>query len=121
MEVSKERSRVIIGGSGSGKSVILEHIIEIMKPDSSSVFIEDVDIACLKGNRLCEGRKRFGMVLQTAALFDAMSVRENVGFALWRQQGMKPEDIKEIEIEKLKMAGLAGDEDLMPSEHSGAK
>ncbi len=119
LEVSRGESRVIIGGSGSGKSVILKHIIGIMRPDSGSVVVDDVDVTRLKGSKLYETRKKFGMLFQMAALFDSMSVWENVGFSLWRQKGMKPKDVKEIAIEKLKMVGLAGVEDLMPSELSG--
>lgn len=119
LDVTKGESRVIIGGSGSGKSVILKHIIGIMKPDAGSVFIEGAEISGLKGSELYEIRKKFGMLFQMAALFDSMSVWENVGFALLRQRSMKPREIREIAIEKLRMVGLVGVADLMPSELSG--
>jgi ABC-type transporter Mla maintaining outer membrane lipid asymmetry ATPase subunit MlaF len=78
LEVGQGESRVIIGGSGSGKSVILKRIIGIMKPDSGSVFIEDVDITGLKGGKLYEIREKIGMLFQMPALFDSMKVWENV-------------------------------------------
>lgn len=119
LEVGKGESRVIIGGSGSGKSVILKHIIGILKPDKGDVFIEGVNITTLQENELYEVRKKFGMLFQMAALFDSMNIWENVGFALMRQKNMKLKDVKEIAIEKLKMVGLVGVEDLSPAELSG--
>lgn len=119
LEVKKGESRVIIGGSGSGKSVILKHIIGILKPDKGDVIIDSVNIKTLKDNELYEVRKKFGMLFQMAALFDSMNVWENVGFALQRHKNMKPKDIKEVAIEKLRMVGLVGVENLMPSELSG--
>ena len=119
LEVGKGESRVIIGGSGSGKSVILKHIIGILKPDKGDVFIEGVNITTLQENELYEVRKKFGMLFQMAALFDSMNIWENVGFALMRQKNMKLKDVKEIAIEKLKMVGLVGVENLSPAELSG--
>lgn len=119
LQADKGESRVIIGGSGSGKSVILKHIIGILKPDKGDVLIEGVNIAKLQENALYEARKKFGMLFQMAALFDSMNVWENVGFALVRQKNMKPKDVKEIVVEKLKMVGLVGVENLSPAELSG--
>jgi phospholipid/cholesterol/gamma-HCH transport system ATP-binding protein len=119
LEVEKGESRVIIGGSGSGKSVILKHIIGILKPDKGNVFIEGLNITTLKENELYEVRKKFGMLFQMAALFDSMNIWENVGFALIRQKNMKLSDVKEMAIEKLKMVGLVGVENLSPAELSG--
>lgn len=119
LEVGKGESRVIIGGSGSGKSVILKHIIGLLKPDKGDVFIEGVNITNLKENELYEIRKKFGMLFQMAALFDSMNIWENVGFALVRQKNMKLKDVREIAIEKLRMVGLVGVENLSPAELSG--
>ena len=119
LEVEKGESRVIIGGSGSGKSVILKHIIGILKPDRGNVFIEGVNITTLDENALYEVRKKFGMLFQMAALFDSMNIWENVGFALMRQKKMRLNDVKEMAIEKLKMVGLVGVENLSPAELSG--
>ena len=119
LEVEKGESRVIIGGSGSGKSVILKHIIGILKPDKGNVFIEGVNITTLDENALYEVRKKFGMLFQMAALFDSMNIWENVGFALMRQKKVRLNDVKEMAIEKLKMVGLVGVENLSPAELSG--
>lgn len=119
LQVEKGESRVIIGGSGSGKSVILKHIIGILKPDKGDVLIGGVNIAKLEENALYEARRKFGMLFQMAALFDSMNVWENVGFALVRQKNMKPKDVREIAVEKLKMVGLTGVENLYPAELSG--
>lgn len=119
LEVEKGESRVIIGGSGSGKSVILKHLIGILKPDKGNVFIEGVNITTLEENELYEVRKKFGMLFQMAALFDSMNIWENVGFALIRQKNMKLSDVREMAIEKLKMVGLVGVENLSPAELSG--
>lgn len=117
--VKKGESRVVIGGSGSGKSVILKHIVGIMKPDKGRVMVDDLDIAALKEHDLYEIRKKFGMLFQMAALFDSMTVWENVGFVLSRRGTLKPAKIKEIAVEKLKLVGLVNVENLMPSELSG--
>ncbi|NWF76672.1 MAG: ABC transporter ATP-binding protein [Nitrospirae bacterium] len=119
LTIEKGESMVVIGGSGSGKSVLLKHIIGILKPDDGKVFIEGIDITSLKENELYEIRKKFGMLFQMAALFDSMSVWENIGFSLLRHKKMKQEDVKSIVIEKLKLVGLSGVENLMPSELSG--
>ncbi len=119
LKVEKGESMVVIGGSGSGKSVLIKHIIGTLKPDSGSVLIDGVDIAGLTENELYETRKRFGMLFQGAALFDSMRVWENVAFALMRHGKLKEKDAKDMAIEKLRMVGLVGVEDLMPSELSG--
>lgn len=119
LRVEKGESMVVIGGSGSGKSVLIKHIIGTLKPDSGSVLLDGTDIAKLTGNGLYEMRKRFGMLFQMAALFDSMRAWENVAFALMRHGRLKEKDAKEIAIEKLRMVGLVGVEDLMPSELSG--
>lgn len=119
LKVEKGESMVVIGGSGSGKSVLIKHIIGTLKPDSGSVLIDGVDIAKLSENELYETRKRFGMLFQMAALFDSMKVWENVTFALMRHGKLKEKDAKEIASEKLRIVGLIGVEDLMPSELSG--
>jgi phospholipid/cholesterol/gamma-HCH transport system ATP-binding protein len=119
LQVGQGESRVIIGGSGSGKSVILKSIIGIMKPDKGAVLIDGLDITAMKENALYEVRKKFGMLFQMAALFDSMNIWQNVGFALGRMGKLKPGEVKEIAIEKLRMVGLVGVENLSPAELSG--
>jgi phospholipid/cholesterol/gamma-HCH transport system ATP-binding protein len=119
LKVEKGESMVVIGGSGSGKSVLLKHIIGILKPDKGNILIDGTDITKLNERELYEIRKKFGMLFQMAALFDSLTVWENVGFALTRQKKMSDEDVRKIASEKLRLVGLAGVEDLMPSELSG--
>lgn len=119
LKINKGESVVVIGGSGSGKSVLLKHIIGLLKPDKGTVTIDNIDIAKLNENELNEVRKKFGMLFQSSALFDSMRVWENVGFGLKRHTHLTGAHIKEITVQKLKMVGLVGVEDLMPSELSG--
>lgn len=118
LSVARGESMVVIGGSGSGKSVLLKNIIGLLKPDSGRVFINGSDITSLDEKGVYGIRKKFGMLFQSAALFDSMPVWENVGFVLLRRK-MRDHDVKRIAIEKLAMVGLSGVEDLMPSELSG--
>jgi phospholipid/cholesterol/gamma-HCH transport system ATP-binding protein len=118
LSVARGESMVVIGGSGSGKSVLLKNIIGLLKPDSGRVFINGSDITSLDEKGVYGIRKKFGMLFQSAALFDSMRVWENVAFVLLRRK-MKVDDAKRIAIEKLEMVGLAGVEDIMPSELSG--
>lgn len=119
LKVQRGESMVVIGGSGSGKSVLLKHIIGLLRPDSGSVFVDSADISQLDEDGLNETRKKFGMLFQSAALFDSMSVWENVGFGLKRHTRMSEPAIKEIVVGKLKTVGLVGVEDKMPSDLSG--
>ena len=118
LRVEKGQSMVVIGGSGSGKSVLMKHIIGLLRPDSGRVLISGVDITRLDKKHLYEIRKKFGMLFQGAALFYSMTVWENVSFALTRS-GMKDREARMVAIEKLRLVGLRNVEDLMPSELSG--
>lgn len=119
LTVEKGESMVVIGGSGSGKSVLIKHIIGILRPDSGDVLIDGINIGKLKEKELYQVRKKFGMLFQGAALFDSLRVWENVGFALLRERKYTEKQVKEIAIEKLRLVGLVGVEDLMPAELSG--
>ncbi len=119
LTINKGESMVIIGGSGSGKSVLLKHIIGLLRPDKGSVFIDGLDITKLNEKNLYKVRKKFGMLFQGAALFDSLTVWENVSFFLIRHRGISEKKAKEIAIEKLRLVGLVGVEDLLPSELSG--
>lgn len=119
LNVRKGESLVVIGGSGSGKSVLLKHIIGLLKPDNGAVIVDSSDLSLMDEDGLNEIRKKFGMLFQSAALFDSMSVWENVGFGLKRHTHMTDQEIKETAVEKLKMVGLVGVEDQMPSSLSG--
>ncbi len=119
LEIEDGKTTVIIGKSGGGKSVLLKHIIGLLKPDSGRVFIDDVDIAKLNDKELNEVRKKFGMLFQDAALFDSMNVGENVAFPLREHTKKKEKEIEEIVRERLNAVGLSGVENKMPSELSG--
>lgn len=111
---------VIIGGSGSGKTVLLRHVIGLMKPDAGRVSIDGVNIHALPRAELAEFRKRFGMVFQNAALFDSLTVFDNVAFPLIEHRRMRdPAAIAEIVERKLAMVGLGGISHKMPGELSG--
>ncbi|MFW6136775.1 MAG: ABC transporter ATP-binding protein [Candidatus Aminicenantaceae bacterium] len=119
LEARRGEILVVIGQSGSGKSVLLKQIIGLMKPDSGRIFIDGKDVSDLKEKERVEIRSQFGMLFQGAALFDSMTVEENVAFGLKRFSGYSPERIK-IEVrEALDKVGLGGIEKLMPHELSG--
>ncbi|MCD6486156.1 MAG: ABC transporter ATP-binding protein [Syntrophobacterales bacterium] len=119
LDIEDGKTTVIIGGSGGGKSVLLKHIIGLLKPDSGQVFVDDIDIASLNDKGLNEVRKKFGMLFQEAALFDSMNVMGNVAFPLREHTRKKEKEIREIVRERLKAVGLLGVENKMPSELSG--
>jgi phospholipid/cholesterol/gamma-HCH transport system ATP-binding protein len=117
--IEKGESMVVIGGSGSGKSVLLKHIIGILKPEDGKVLINGVDLTTLKEHELYDVRKKFGMLFQMSALFDSLSVWENVAFGILRNKQVPHNEAKAIAVEKLRSVGLVGVEDLMPAELSG--
>jgi phospholipid/cholesterol/gamma-HCH transport system ATP-binding protein len=109
----------IIGGSGSGKSVLLKHMIGLLQPDRGEIWIDDVEISRLSGTRLNDVRKRFAMLFQGAALFDSLSVFENVAFPLREKLRMKGLEVGRRVEEKLDEVGLAGMGHKFPAELSG--
>ena len=119
LEIEEGKTTVVIGRSGGGKSVLLKHIIGLLKPDSGHIFIDGVDIPRLNERKLDEIRKKFGMLFQDAALFDSMTVGENVAFPLREHTKKKDAEIKRIVADRLMAVGLTGIEDKMPSELSG--
>jgi phospholipid/cholesterol/gamma-HCH transport system ATP-binding protein len=119
LTINTGESMVIIGRSGCGKSVSLKHIIGLMRPDSGNVIIDGTDITGLDSKELNRVRMDFGMLFQGAALFDSLSVLENVGFRLFEYTDMPLEDIKQRVAECLKKVGLRGVERLKPAELSG--
>ncbi|MBM3253620.1 MAG: ABC transporter ATP-binding protein [Candidatus Omnitrophica bacterium] len=118
LTINTGETMVIIGRSGCGKSVLLKHIIGIMKPDSGQVIIDGEDIVRMSEKELNNLRLKFGMLFQGAALFDSLTVSENVGFSL-RERRFEDTLINTRIGECLGMVGLKGIEDLKPSELSG--
>lgn len=119
LTIDTGETMVIIGRSGVGKSVLLKHIIGIMRPDSGQVIVDGVDITRLSLKELYEFRLRFGMLFQGAALFDSLTVEENVGFMLIERFKQSPEVVGQRVRECLSMVGLEGIEHLKPAELSG--
>lgn len=119
LSVPRGTTTVILGGSGSGKSVLMKHMIGLLKPDEGAVRIDGEDIVALTGASLDRVRRRFGMVFQHSALFDSMSVGENVAFPLRQHTRLKPDEMARRVAEKLELVGLPGTEHLMPAELSG--
>jgi phospholipid/cholesterol/gamma-HCH transport system ATP-binding protein len=110
---------VVIGQSGSGKSVLLKHIVGLIHPDRGSILIDGTDITKLNRKKLFELRMRFGMVFQGAALFDSYTVEENVGLALREHTTLAADEVASIAEDKLRMVGLDGVADKNPAELSG--
>lgn len=119
LDVFAGESLVIIGGSGSGKSVLLKHIIGLMQPDSGSVEVDGVRVQDLDYREITHFRRRFGMAFQEGALFDSMTVAENVAFPLTRSRGLSRAQIRERVEECLAAVKLEGVGSKMPSELSG--
>lgn len=119
LTVEKGESMTVIGGSGSGKSVLIKHVIGLLFPDRGRVVVAGQVLNELDEFNLNEIRKKFGMLFQMAALFDSLSVWENVGFGLKQHTRLSDREIRKITTEKLALVGLKDVEDKMPSELSG--
>jgi len=119
LTVEPNRITVIIGESGGGKSVLLKHIIGLLRPDSGSVYIDNVEISALNDQKLNEIRKNFGMLFQEAALFDSMTVGENVAFPIREHTQLSKEEVNVIVKKKLRQVGLKNVVGKMPAELSG--
>jgi len=118
-EVEKGQAFCLLGRSGTGKSVAIRHIIGLMQADSGSVFVEDRDISALGRRELAEVRKHMGVLFQNSALFDSMSVGDNVSFPMRRHTDWSESEIRERATAKLADVGLAKDFDTMPGDLSG--
>jgi phospholipid/cholesterol/gamma-HCH transport system ATP-binding protein len=119
LEVERGKITVIIGKSGGGKSVLMKHLIGLLKPDNGEIWIDGVEITRLGEPEMNDVRKRFGMLFQEAALFDSMNVGENVAFPLREHTKLRESEIADIVNEKLRQVGLFGFDGKMPSELSG--
>ena len=119
LEVRDGETLVIVGSSGSGKSVTLKHMVRLLTPDSGEVWVGDELISEARGRRLAALRGRFGVVFQGAALLEWLTVRENVALPLQEKTRMSPGEIQRLVEEKLEMVGLSEDLGKYPSELSG--
>ncbi|MFQ5963723.1 MAG: ABC transporter ATP-binding protein [Candidatus Scalinduaceae bacterium] len=119
LTVEDGKTLALIGLSGKGKSVLLRHIIGLAKPDSGKILIDNQDVSRLRGKALKRLKERFGIVFQGGALFDSLTVFENVAFPLSEKTKMKSSQIKETVLKELAEVGLSGSENKYPAEISG--
>jgi phospholipid/cholesterol/gamma-HCH transport system ATP-binding protein len=119
LSVQNGETMVVLGASGCGKSVLLKHIIGLLRPDRGSIIVNGQDISRIREDELNKVRMSFGMVFQGAALFDSMTVGGNVGLPLKEHRGIVGKELDELVEKKLRMVGLAGISELQPSELSG--
>jgi phospholipid/cholesterol/gamma-HCH transport system ATP-binding protein len=117
--IENGESVVIIGRSGGGKSVLLKHLVGLLQPDSGEVLIDGENIGPLNERQLLRVRRKFGMVFQGAALFDSMTVAENVGFAFRRHKNLTAGEVARRVAATLEMVDLPGTENRKPAELSG--
>lgn len=119
LDIHKGETLAILGASGSGKSTILRILIGLQKPSSGQIFLEGRELSSLSEQAWNKVRGRMGMVFQYSALFDSLTLGENVAFGLRQHTSLKEPDIRRIVAEKLALVGLVGIEDKMPNELSG--
>jgi len=119
LQIERGETMAVIGQSGSGKSVLIKLLIGILKPDQGEIYIDGVEITRLKEDKLQSVTKKFGMLFQGAALFDSLTVGQNVSFGLERYTNFSEEKKQELVSESLAKVGLRGVEHLMPHELSG--
>ena len=118
-EVGAGRGFVILGRSGTGKSVTLRHIVGLLQPDRGRVFVGTDEISALSGPALSRVRQRIGFLFQNAALFDSITVGENVAFPMRRHTRLKDREIRQRALERLAEVGLEREYDKMPADLSG--
>ncbi len=119
LSIRRGESMVIIGGSGTGKSVMIKHMIGLLTPDRGSVYVDGEEVGVMSEKDLNDLRRKFGMLFQGAALFDSLTIGENVGFALKEHTDLPRRDREKLVTEKLNMVGLYDVEHLKPDELSG--
>ena len=119
LDIATGEIMVVIGRSGGGKSVLLKHLIGLLRPDSGTVVVDGTEITRLRGGELDRVRERYGVVFQGGALFDSMSVAENVAFPLREKSRLRHAEIRERVEEKLEQVGLSDMGHKNPAEISG--
>ena len=122
LNLNKGENLVVLGRSGTGKSVLIKCIVRLMEADNGSIKIFGKDIAHMKGKELNKVRSKIGFLFQSGALYDSMTVRENLEFPIRRKKkGMSKEEIDELVLEVLESVGLKSAIDKMPAELSGGQ
>ncbi|MEO6953188.1 MAG: ABC transporter ATP-binding protein [Polyangia bacterium] len=119
LDVERGKINIIIGGSGQGKSVLMKHLMGLLKPDSGHIWVDGVDVVGMNDVQLNKTRLKFGMSFQYSALFDSLTVEENVAFPLKEHTGKHAEEIRGLVREKLESLGLRNIESKYPAELSG--
>lgn len=109
----------ILGSSGAGKSVMIKHMLGLLQPDSGHVFVSGKDITRMRGRELSHHREQFGMLFQNSALFDDMTIYENVAFPLWEHTTLSDDEIREKVTKSLTSLGMKTNYDKFPNEISG--
>lgn len=119
LKVAKGTTHVVLGGSGSGKSVLLKCLLGLLPVDSGNITVDGLDVTALSEKERMATMRKFGMLFQAGALFDSMNVWQNVAFILLNE-GMKPADAKDVAIQKLAQVGLKADTaNMNPADLSG--
>lgn len=119
LEIPDGKTTAIIGPSGIGKTVLLKHLVGLLKPDSGEIYVDGVEMTRLKGKALNSIKRRFGMVFQGSALFDSLTVLENVAFPLMELTDLEEKEITREAMGILTRVGLKGMEEKYPDEISG--
>ena len=119
LEVARGESMVLVGGSGAGKSVFIKHLIGLLQPDEGHVVVDGVDLTIAAPEKVLELRKRFGMSFQEGALFDSMSVHDNIAFPIRRHTDKNPSEVTARVRQCLELVRLPGIEDKIPAALSG--
>jgi phospholipid/cholesterol/gamma-HCH transport system ATP-binding protein len=120
LKIGRGESLVIIGGSGTGKSVMIKCVLGILRPEEGEIFVDGEEVTRLKGRARDEYLRKFSMLFQGAALFDSLAVWENVAFGLIQGRGMNRKQARDIAVEKLAKVGLGADVAMLsPAELSG--
>jgi phospholipid/cholesterol/gamma-HCH transport system ATP-binding protein len=119
LDVADGETMVIIGRSGGGKSVLLKHLCGLLRPDGGAVVVDGVDLTTLSEDELMPIRKKFGVLFQGAALFDSLTLFENVAFPLWEEHRHSEHEIEERVMRALRIVGLEAARDKKPAELSG--
>ncbi len=117
--IPRGKTTVIAGGSGQGKSVILKLILGLLQPDSGQIFVGNKDITRLSYKELQQVRMSFGVLFQGAALFDSLTVFENIALPLWERSKLTPDQVREKVLATLEQLELEGHEDKFPAQLSG--
>ena len=119
LKMMEGTTTVVLGASGSGKTVLMKHIMGLFKPDQGQVIVDGENVSTMSRQQLAVFRERMGMVFQSSALFDSMTVGDNVAFPMRRHSDWSEDEIQQRVKQKLADVGLEGDFDKMPADLSG--